>query len=210
MPSAGSCPGDASASAGRHREEPGHALLSRQRPRSADPSLRRRPKSTSIGCSARTPQGASTGGRDIKPEADAPVRQNIRPHQRELRARAARLHTLGVDGGYTQQDIVNLARALTGWTLGRPRSAEAASFWFNPRMHEHGGQGRSWAKNQGGGIEDGERALDLLARHPSTARFIATKLARLFVSMSRRVRGDRAASTFRTTDGDLRESCGSS
>src|SRR5512140_2953065 len=91
------------------------------------------------------------------------------------------LHTLGVDGGYTQADVVAVARAFTGWTMRKPH--EATGFEFNDRMHDHGAKrvlGLTLAA--GGGIDDGERVLDLLARHPATARFIATKLVRRFVA----------------------------
>ena len=157
--------------------------------------------------SGRRMRGAGRPGRDIMPEMMAQVRQNIPTGINENYARELlELHTLGVDGGYTQQDVVNLARALTGWTIGRPRSAEAGQFWFNPRMHDPGDKVVLGQKIKGAGIEDGERVLDLLARHPSTARFIATKLARRFVS-DEPPAGlvDRAATTFRTTNGDLRE-----
>ena len=115
------------------------------------------------------------------------------------------LHTLGVDGGYTQADVVNVARAFTGWTMSKPH--EATGFAFNDRMHDHGAKrvlGRTI--KAGGGVEDGEQVLDLLARHPSTARFIATKLVRRFVADDPPpALVDRAARTFRRTDGDLRE-----
>ena len=135
------------------------------------------------------------------------VRQNIPTGINENYARELlELHTLGVDGGFTQQDIVNVARALTGWTIGRPRSAEAGQFWFNQRMHDTGDKVVLGQKIKGGGIEEGERVLDLLARHPSTARFIATKLARRFVADEPPAAlVERAAATFRATDGDLRE-----
>ena len=144
---------------------------------------------------------------DITPEMMAQVRQNIPTGINENYARELlELHTLGVDGGYTQQDIVHLARALTGWTIGRPRSAEAAQFWFNPRMHDTSDKIVLGQRIKGGGIEEGERVLDVLARHPSTARFIATKLARRFVSDEPPAAlVDRAAASFHSTDGDLRE-----
>ena len=115
------------------------------------------------------------------------------------------LHTLGVDGGYTQQDIINVARAFTGWTLEQPR--RSGGFVFRPAMHDAGEKtvlGQSL--EAGRGIEDGEQVLDIVAAHPSTARFIATKLARRLVSddpPSSLV--DRAAETFRHTSGDIRE-----
>jgi uncharacterized protein (DUF1800 family) len=114
------------------------------------------------------------------------------------------LHTLGVDGGYTQQDIVNVAKAFTGWTI-QPR--QGSGFIFAANRHDRGeklvlGQ----PIKAGGGIEDGERVLDILAAHPSTARHIATKLAVRFVSdMPPSSLIERAAARFTTTKGDLRE-----
>ena len=115
------------------------------------------------------------------------------------------LHTLGVDGGYTQQDIINVARAFTGWTLEQPR--RSGGFIFRPAMHDAGEKtvlGQSLAA--GRGIDDGEQVLDIVTAHPSTARFIATKLARRLVSDDPPPSlVDRAAETFRRTGGDIRE-----
>jgi uncharacterized protein (DUF1800 family) len=115
------------------------------------------------------------------------------------------LHTLGVDGGYTQQDIIEVARALTGWTV-RPARLGEPTFVFNGATHDAGEKVVLGTRLPAGrGIEDGEAVLDLLARHPSTARFIARKLVVRFVSDSPPpALVDRAAHTFRTTDGDLR------
>ena len=114
------------------------------------------------------------------------------------------LHTLGADAGYTQQDVIEVARALTGWTMN-PR-AEAA-FVFRPEIHDAGAKtilGRRFPA--GRGIEDGEEVLDMLARDPRTARFIARKLAVRFVSDTPPASVvDRAAATFLRTDGDIRE-----
>jgi uncharacterized protein (DUF1800 family) len=114
------------------------------------------------------------------------------------------LHTLGVDGGYTQADIIDVARALTGWTMA-PR--QGAEFLFRPQIHDAGEKvvlGHRLAA--GRGIEDGEEVLDLLARDPRTARFIARKLAIRFVSDDPPpALVDRAAATFMRTDGDIRE-----
>ena len=115
------------------------------------------------------------------------------------------LHTLGVDGGYTQQDVINVARALTGWTI-RPAAA-GGGFIFRPEMHDAGEKivlGRKLKANRG--IEDGEDVLDIVARHPSTAKYIATKLARRFISDNPpQAVIDRAAAVFTRTDGDIRE-----
>ena len=91
------------------------------------------------------------------------------------------LHTLGVDGGYTQKDVIEVARAFTGWTIDSPR--QGGGFRFEPRMHDDGEKiVLGHTIKAGGGERDGEQVLDILAAHPSTARFIATKLARRFVS----------------------------
>ena len=115
------------------------------------------------------------------------------------------LHTLGVDGGYTQQDVINVARALTGWTIRPP--AMGGGFIFRPEMHDAGDKvvlGHKLAS--GRGIEDGEDVLDIVAKSPSTARFIATKLARRFVSDNppQALIND-AAQVFLKTGGDIRE-----
>ena len=115
------------------------------------------------------------------------------------------LHTLGVDGGYTQADVKDVARAFTGWTIQTPRLG--GSFRFNARMHDDGPKlvlGHAIAA--GGGERDGEQVLDILAHHPSTAKFISTKLARRFVSDNPpQALVDRAAKRFIETDGDIRE-----
>ncbi len=115
------------------------------------------------------------------------------------------LHTLGVDGGYTQKDVQEVARCLTGWTIRKPN--EEGLFMFNPAWHDNGEKivlGKRIPA--GGGIADVERVLDILARHPSTAKFIATKLARRFVSDTPPpALVARAADTFLKTDGDIRE-----
>lgn len=115
------------------------------------------------------------------------------------------LHTLGVDGGYTQQDVINVARALTGWTIDPP--AQGGGFVFRPGMHD------AYEKivlghklSAGRGIEDGEDVLTIVSRSPATAKFIATKLARRFVMDNPpQALVDRAAATFLKTDGDIRE-----
>jgi len=114
------------------------------------------------------------------------------------------LHTLGVDGGYTQQDVIEVARAFTGWTIEDPE--RVGRFVFRPELHDAGPKlvlGDSLPA--GRGVEDGEAVLTLLAQHPATARFIATKLVRRFVSDT--PPGGlvkRAARTFRDSGGDIR------
>ena len=131
------------------------------------------------------------------------------------------LHTLGVDGGYTQKDVQEVARCFTGWTIFAPRGAGAAAtalmggaareragtFFFNGHMHDDGEKvvlGHKIAA--GGGIKDGLMVLDILAHQPATAKFIATKLVRHFVSDNPPAAlVDRVAATFTRSDGDIRE-----
>jgi uncharacterized protein (DUF1800 family) len=115
------------------------------------------------------------------------------------------LHTLGVDGGYTQKDVVEVARALTGWTIQQPRLG--GGYRFDPRLHDDGEkQVLGHTIKAGGGEKDGEQVLDILSHHPSTARFISTKLARRFVGDDPpQALVDRAAKRFTDTNGDLRE-----
>ena len=115
------------------------------------------------------------------------------------------LHTLGVDGGYTQQDVVNVARAFTGWTIDQPRLG--GGFRFDERLHDDDEKVvLGHTLKAGGGQSDGERVLDILASHPSTATFIATKLTRRFVAdVPPAALVTRAAARFRDTGGDIRE-----
>jgi uncharacterized protein (DUF1800 family) len=114
------------------------------------------------------------------------------------------LHTLGVDGGYTQQDVVEVARCFTGWTIDRP--PDGGGFLFRPRVHDDGAKRVLGQLIPAfGGEADGIRVLDLLARHPATARFISSKLVRRFVSDDPPpALVERAAATFQRSDGDIR------
>ena len=115
------------------------------------------------------------------------------------------LHTLGVDGGYTQRDVQEVARCLTGW--GIDDLIDGGTFAFHSAQHDAGDKTVLGVHIPGGrGIEDGEQVLDILARHPSTARFIAKKLVIRFVSDSAPpALVDRVAKTYERTDGDIRE-----
>ncbi len=90
------------------------------------------------------------------------------------------LHTLGVNGGYTQKDVTEVARVLTGWTLKEPR--QGGGFVFEERMHEPGDKHVLGHRIKSGGEKEGREVLHILAHHPSTAKFISTKLAMRFVS----------------------------
>lgn len=151
--------------------------------------------------------GSAPDARDVKqanqPQANQPQATQPPRAKRGINENYARelleLHTLGVEGGYTQQDIVEVARAFTGWTIYAPRGREngqskrlarfadrdlkAGEFYFNPRTHDTNEKTVLGVKiSANGGIEDGQKVLDILANHPSTAKFIAAKLARKFIS----------------------------
>jgi uncharacterized protein (DUF1800 family) len=131
------------------------------------------------------------------------------------------LHTLGVEAGYTQKDVQEVARCFTGWTIFAPRGAGAAvaallgenaranagTFFFNSRVHDDGEKVVLGQKiSVDGGINDGLKVLDILARHPSTARFIAMKLVRHFVSDTPPPGlVAQVANTYQKSDGDIRE-----
>jgi uncharacterized protein (DUF1800 family) len=172
------------------------------------------------------PEAADRAGAQQRRRRAANANQPVAPalqRRRGLNENYARelleLHTLGVDGGYTQQDIIEVARALTGWGIAPARQpgnraadqdqgmmAGGGTFRFMPMMHDRREKvvlGRTIAA--GGGLEDGEAVLDILAAHPSTARHIATKLARRFVSDDPpEALVARVAARFTETNGDLR------
>jgi uncharacterized protein (DUF1800 family) len=113
------------------------------------------------------------------------------------------LHTLGVDGGYTQKDVTEVARCFTGWTIDRPRIYP--EFKFDEKLHDPNAKYVLGKKIHAGGMKDGEQVIDLLVHHPSTAKFISTKLARRFVSDTPPpALVNRMAQTFQSSDGDIR------
>ena len=115
------------------------------------------------------------------------------------------LHTLGVDGGYTQKDVTEVARCFTGWTIREPR--RGGDFTFNEKQHDQGEKhvlGVTIPAN--GGIDDGHKVIEILSRQPATARFISKSLAIRFVSDTPPDSlVERMAATFLKTNGDLRE-----
>jgi uncharacterized protein (DUF1800 family) len=114
------------------------------------------------------------------------------------------LHTLGVDGGYTQKDVTEVARCFTGWTIKNPQGG--STYTFNDRVHDKGEKTVLGVTiPAGGGREDGEKVLDIIAKHPSTARYISKKLAQRFVADNPpQTLIDSMAKTFLSTDGDIR------
>jgi uncharacterized protein (DUF1800 family) len=144
------------------------------------------------------------------------------------------LHTLGVDGGYTQKDIIEVAKCFTGWTIadptgyrraaanmikgtdnkrldrlqrmaGVPDDLDSGEFYFNPRWHENGPKTVLGQKIDEGGMKDGLKVIDILVNHPSTAKFIARKLAVKFVSDNpSEALVDRVAEAFHKSGGDIK------
>jgi uncharacterized protein (DUF1800 family) len=114
------------------------------------------------------------------------------------------LHTLGVDGGYAQQDVTEVARCFTGWTIEKPR--ENPRFKFDERVHDPDPKHVLGKKIHAGGMKDGEQVIELLVKNPNTAKFISTKLARRFVSDTPPpALVQRMAKTFQKSGGDIRE-----
>ena len=115
------------------------------------------------------------------------------------------LHTLGVDGGYTQQDVIEAARALTGWSVRLP--VQGGGFIFRPEWHDAGEKLFLGHKlTAGRGEQDGEDVLDIVSRSPATAHFLARQLARRLVSDSPSTAlVEAAAQTYLKTDGDIRD-----
>jgi uncharacterized protein (DUF1800 family) len=133
--------------------------------------------------------------------------QNKKKQQRGLNENYGRelmeLHTLGVDGGYTQKDVTEVARCFTGWTIEKPR--ENPQFKFDERIHDPDPKIVLGKKIHSGGMKDGEQVIELLVKNPSTAKFISTKLARRFVSDNPPpALVARMAEIFKSSDGDIR------
>jgi len=136
-----------------------------------------------------------------------PVNPQQKKNERGLNENYGRelmeLHTLGVDGGYTQKDVTEVARCFTGWTIEKPR--QYADFKFDDKLHDPDPKLVLGKKIHSGGMKDGEQVIDMLVHHPSTAKFISTKLARRFVSDTPPpALVNRMAQTFQSSDGDIR------
>jgi uncharacterized protein (DUF1800 family) len=152
----------------------------------------------------RFPQGGpAAGGNPNDPNVKAKQKQERGLNEnygREL----MELHTLGVDGGYTQDDVINVAKAFTGWSIRQPR--RDPEFFFEERLHDTSVKTVLGHQIRAGGMKDGEEVLDILARDPHTAHHISFELAQRFVSDNPPAAlVDRMAQTFLKSDGDIRE-----
>jgi uncharacterized protein (DUF1800 family) len=153
-------------------------------------------------------RGHGGWGRQRPPVQQPAHPQNAKKQERGLNENYGRelmeLHTLGVDGGYTQKDVSEVARCFTGWTIEKPR--EIAVFKFDEKLHDPDVKVVLGKKIHAGGMKDGEQVIELLAKNPNTAKFISTKLARRFVSDNPLpALVERMAKTFQKSDGDIRD-----
>jgi uncharacterized protein (DUF1800 family) len=142
-------------------------------------------------------------GQPFPPRAAQQQKKNTRGLNENYGRELMELHTLGVDGGYTQKDVTEVARCFTGWSIDKPR--ENAAFKFDERLHDPDPKIVLGKRIHAGGMRDGEEVIELLAHNPNTAKFISTKLARRFVSdtpppslVAKMVQ------TFQSSDGDIR------
>ncbi len=139
-------------------------------------------------------QGAGQGQQAKRPERG--LNEN---YGREI----MELHTLGVEGGYSQQDVIEVAKCFTGWTIREPR--RDPEFFFNDRIHTPGPKYVMGKKINGGGMKDGQEVIKLLAHNPNTAKFISTEIARHFVSDNPLpALVSRMTQTYLSSDGDTR------
>jgi len=143
----------------------------------------------------------------VAPEVAAPRanQKNKRGLNENYGRELLELHTLGVDGGYTQTDVIEVARCFTGWTIANPR--KGGGFEYNDKVHD---KGRKIVLGHvipaGGGMNDGLQVLQMLAQHPSTAHFISLQLARRFVADDPPPSlVNRMAQAFSKSGGDLRQ-----
>jgi uncharacterized protein (DUF1800 family) len=149
----------------------------------------------------------SKGGAKKRARQNGPVKQS-KGRRNGLNENYGRelmeLHTLGVNGGYTQKDVTEVARVLTGWTIQQPK--DGADFKFDERMHEPGDKVVLGHHIKPNGQKEGFEVLHILAHHPATAKFVCTKLATRFVSdHPPSLLVDRMTQTFLKKDGDIGE-----
>lgn len=143
--------------------------------------------------------------RSMGPNSPAGLRQR-RGLNENLAREILELHTLGVNGGYTQDDVTSFAKVLTGWSVAPPRHERGGEFTYNVRMHEPGPHRVLGKDFPAGAVEQGSSVLMMLAHHPATAKHIAFKLARHFIAdVPPPALVNRLAKRFSETGGDLKE-----
>ena len=155
-------------------------------------------------------QGLFGGFAPLEPGAGFPGAQGPARQQQQDRGlnenygrEVMELHTVGVDAGYSQQDVIEMARCLTGWTVREPR--RDPEFLFKPEFHAEGKKTVMGHTFNYGGEKDGEEALRMLANDPRTAKFISTEMARHFVSDTPPpALVDRMAGAYESSGGDIR------
>src|SRR5579862_8036148 len=149
------------------------------------------------------PNGNANGGFGGPGRDAAAARQQDRGLNENYGREVMELHTVGVDTGYTQQDVIEMARCLTGWTVREPR--RDPEFVFRPEFHAEGKKVVMGHTFDAGGEKDGEEALKMLAADPHTAHFISSELARHFVSDDPpQAMVDRMAKEYEASGGDIR------
>jgi uncharacterized protein (DUF1800 family) len=184
---------------------------------SADPAAFQRAQQQKNGGRMARYQGAFQGGMPPTPgtfpgptmDPNAPQQQMRKQQARDERGlnenygrEVMELHTVGVDAGYTQQDVIAMANCLTGWSIREPR--KDPEFIFKPEFHAEGKKVVMGRTFDYGGMKDGEEALKMLASDPHTAKFISTKLARHFVSDNPPpALIDRMVKNYESTGGDI-------
>lgn len=182
------------AAAGRPQQAPAQA---RQQPRRVNGPFGPHPVATYPNPHPQQPRPPQTGATQNQQKRRVGLNEN---YAREL----MELHTLGVNGGYTQQDVTEVARVFTGWTLQEPR--EGGGYVFKPKLHEPGTKTVLGHRIKENGEKEGLQVLDILAHKPATAHFISLKLAKRFVADDPPPSlVDQMAKTFLRSDGDLRE-----
>ncbi len=145
--------------------------------------------------------GAGAPGQQV--QAQLPPQKQERGLNENYGREVMELHTLGVNGGYTQQDVIQMAECLTGWTIRAPR--KDPQFFFDDRIHDQSAKTVMGKQFNYGGMKDGLEALHMLATNPATAKHISFQLAQHFVSDNPpQALVDRMSDTFVLSDGDIR------
>ena len=167
---------------------------------SADPNAAQRAASRNARCGSKHDTDDSA---DRLRASAATAKKNTRGLNENYGRELMELHTLGVDGGYTQKDVTEVARCFTGWSIEKPKVD--ATFKFDEKLHDPDPKVVLGKKIHAGGMKDGEEVIELLAKNPNTAKFISTKLARRFVSDTPpSALVARMAKEFQSSDGDIR------